>query len=290
MKPREESEWRTGRGLTDFRGVPFRPLSKPFRVVSLVPNWTETLFDLGLTGEEILGRTDYCIHPRDRVVDIEKVGGPRDPNVERIFALDPDLIVVDREENRKEDVERIDRHWRPSRVFATGPTTVNEALNDVEKLGLLFDAQNQAHDLIENVRSLVARVVRKDRGTAAYLIWQDPLIIASRETYIGDVLEILGYRNVFDCSTLKDLHPKGRMDYPVVTVDLLVRHEPDTIFLSTEPFPFRRTDVDRLRSRLHQFDTDYAERADVRIVNGEYFSWYGSRMIHAFRYFVKHQT
>jgi ABC-type Fe3+-hydroxamate transport system substrate-binding protein len=259
-------------------------------VVSLVPNWTETLFDLGLTGEEILGRTDYCIHPRDRVEDIEKVGGPRDPNVERIFELDPDLIVVDREENRKEDVERIDRHWRPSRVFATGPITVNEALNDVERFGLLFNARNRARELIENVRSLVARVVRKDRGTAAYLVWQDPLIVASRETYIGDVLEILGYKNVFDSSTLKDLRPKGRMGYPVVTVDLLVHHTPDAIFLSTEPFPFRRKDVDRLRSRLHHIDAEYAERVDIQIVNGEYFSWYGSRMFHAFRYFVTHQT
>lgn len=276
-------------GIVDIRGVPFQPLEKPFSIVSLVPSWTETLFYLGLTGEEILGRTDYCIHPRAMVGEIEKLGGPRDPDLERIFELDPDLIIVDREENRKEDVEGIDMHWRPSRVFATGPTTVNEALNDVEKFGCLFNARNRACELIENVRSLVARVVRKDRGTVVYLVWQDPLMAASRETYIGDVLETLGHKNVFDRSTLEHLDQQGRMSYPVITLELLIHFKPDAIFLSTEPFPFRRKHVERLRSQLHQLDPEYAERADIRIVNGEYFSWYGSRMIPGFRYFVERQ-
>lgn len=275
--------------IIDIRGVPFQPLQKPFRVVSLVPSWTETLFYLGLTEEEILGRTDYCIHPRARVGDIEKLGGPRDPDLERIFELDPDVIIVDREENRKEDVERIDMHWVVSRVFVTGPTTVNNALNNVEQFGSLFNTQDRARELIENVRSWVVRLIREDRGTVVYLVWQDPLIAASRETYIGDVLETLGYKNVLDRSTMADLNQEGSMSYPIVALELLIRHRPDAIFLSTEPFPFRRRHVGRLRSRLYQLDPEYAERVDIRIVNGEYFSWYGSRMIPAFRYFVRHQ-
>jgi ABC-type Fe3+-hydroxamate transport system substrate-binding protein len=243
-----------------------------------------------LTEQEIAGRTDYCIHPRSRVDDIEKLGGPKDPNLKRIFELDPTLILMDQAENRKEDVDSIDAHWIPSRVFVTGPKTVNDALEYVEKLGVLFDVQKCARELIEHVRSLVAQIVRVSRGTVAYFVWRDPFIAASRETYIGDILGILGYKSVFDRRTLEDLSPEGSKGYPVVTISLLVRLKPDAIFLSTEPFPFRKNYIGSLRAQLHQFDSDYAERVDIRIVNGEYFSWYGSRMIYAFRYFVKHQA
>jgi ABC-type Fe3+-hydroxamate transport system substrate-binding protein len=276
--------------ITDIRGLSFQPLPSPLRIVSLVPSWTETLFHLGLTEAEIVGRTDYCIHPRSRVDNIERLGGPRDPNMARIFELDPTLVLMDQEENRKEDVRSIDTHWVPSRVFVTDPKTVNDALETVERFGVLFGAKGCARELIEDVRSLVAQVVRVSRGTVAYLVWQDPFIAASRETYIGDILEILGYKNVIGRGTVKDLSPERSKSYPVVTVSLLVRLKPDAIFLSTEPFPFRKRHIGSLRAQLLQFDSEYSDRIDIRIVNGEYFSWYGSRMIHAFRYFVKHQA
>ncbi len=275
--------------IADIRGTSFRSLEKPFRVVSLVPSWTETLFYLGLGEKEIVGRTDYCIHPKPRVDGIESVGGPKDPDLGRVFELSPDLILTDREENRREDVERIDDHWIKSRVFVTGPTTVDHALDDVERFGLLFNTQGQARELIENVKLYQGQIVKKYRGTVAYLTWQDPFIVASRETYVGDVLEFLGYRNVFDHSILEGLNVEGSLNYPMVTLELLVHLKPDFIFLSTEPFPFRRKDVDSLRLHLCQFDPGYAKRVTIRIVNGEYYSWYGSRMIPAFRYFVRHQ-
>jgi hypothetical protein len=136
---------------------------------------------------------------------------------------------------------------------------------------------------------LVAQITRGSHGTVVYLVWQDPFIAAGRETYIGDILGILGYKNVIDRRTVKDFSPESNGSYPVVTISLLVRLKPDAIFLSTEPFPFRKNHIGSLRAQLHQVDSKYAERVDIRIVNGEYFSWYGSRMIHAFRYFVKHQ-
>lgn len=275
--------------ITDIRRVIFRPLQKPFGVISLVPSWTETLFYLGLTEKEILGRTDYCVHPRAKVRGVEKLGGPKDPNLNRIFRLDPDLIIMDREENRKEDVERMDMHWGVSRVFVTGPTTVDETLETVGQLGLLLNTRDRARELIENVRLWLDRIVKEDRGTVLYLVWTDPLIAASRQTYIGDVLESLGYKNVLDGSHLADVKKESSMAYPVVTLEEVIRLRPESVFLSTEPFPFQRKHVDRLRSQLHQIDSDYAERVDIRIVNGEYFSWYGSRMIPAFRYFVSHQ-
>jgi len=275
--------------IVDVRGISFGPLQKSFSVISLVPSWTETLFYLGLTAEEILGRTDYCVHPPAKVRDIEKLGGPKDPNLDRVFELNPDLIIVDREENRREDVERMDTYWGVSRVFATGPTTVNQALETVGQLGLLLNSRDRARELVENVRSWMTRLVRQDRGTVVYLVWEDPLIAATRQTYIGDVLETLGYKNVLEGSHLADVKKESGMAYPVVTLEEVIRLRPETIFLPTEPFPFRRMHVDRLRTQIHQLDSKYAENVDIRIVNGEYFSWYGSRMIPAFRYFVRHQ-
>ncbi len=276
--------------IADIRGMSFKPLIRPFRVVSLVPSWTETLFYLGLTEVELVGRTDYCIHPRARVDTVERLGGPKDPDLDRIFELDPDLIIMDREENRKVDVERLDMYWGVSRAFLTGPTTVDQALSSVEGIGLLLNVENCAFELISNVRSLRKRLIKRDRGSVVYLTWQDPFIAATRETYIGNVLELLGYKNIFDRSSVRRFKKGGNEKYPVVDLELLARLRPEAIFLSTEPFPFRRKHIVRLWSELRQLDTQYAEKVDIRIVNGEYFSWYGSRMIAAFRYFVKNQA
>ena len=275
--------------IIDIRGIAFEPLKRPFRVVSLVPSWTETLFDLGLAEAEIVGRTEYCIRPRSKVARIENLGGPRDPDVERILELDPDLVVADREENRREDVEEIERHWGRPRVFVTGPRTIGQALQDIELFGLLFRTRGRARQLIEAVRSWMAQLVRQDRGTVVYLVWEDPWMAASGETYIGDVLRTLGYRNLFEGSAVPDSNEGGTTSYPVVTVEDLVRFKPEAVFLSTEPFPFRKSHTHRLRSQFRRMDPEYGGKVDVRIVNGEYFSWYGSRMIPAFRYFVKHQ-
>ncbi|MBW2056484.1 MAG: ABC transporter substrate-binding protein [Deltaproteobacteria bacterium] len=279
-----------GEGIVDIRGFSFQPLEKPFSVVSLVPSWTETLFYFGLSREEIAGRTDYCIHPRGRVEGVETVGGPRDPNLERIFELDPDLIIADREENRKEDVEEMDGHWPASRVFVTGPRSVDEALGDVARLGRLFHARGRARRLIESVRASMARIRGEGRGTVAYVVWQDPWIVAGGETYIGDIIRILGYENVADRPPISGPGRERRGGYPAVTIEDLARLRPDAVFLSTEPFPFRRRHADLLRSLLGGVDAEYAGKVNIRIVDGEYFSWYGSRMIAAFRYFSRHRA
>jgi len=274
------------REITDCRGVPFLPLKKPFGVVSLVPSWTETLFSLGLTQREILGRTRYCVHPRTQVLSVEEVGGPRDPKVARIIEIDPDLIVADREENRQEDIAEMDRRWPVSRVFVGDPFSVTRALKHVEQLGWLLGCETRARQLVIEINSCLARVKRENRGKAAYLVWQDPFMAASRETYIGDVLTIFGYQNVLDRHVKDDLGLGGETRYPAVSLDVLAYLKPQTIFLSTEPFPFEKKHADHLRSRLRDLDSVFGESVDIRIVDGEYFAWYGSRMVPAFRHFL----
>ena len=274
------------RQITDCRGVPFLPLKKPFGVVSLVPSWTETLFSLGLTQREILGRTRYCVHPRTQVLSVEEVGGPRDPNVVRIIEIDPDLIVADREENRQEDIAEMDRCWSVSRVFVGDPFSVSRALKHVEQLGWLLGCETRARQLLIEINSWLARVKKGDRGKAAYLVWQDPFMAASRETYIGDVLATLGYQNVFDRRVKDNMGLGGETRYPAISIDVLVSLKPQTIFLATEPFPFRKKHADHLRSRLSDVDPIFEKSVDIRIVNGEYFAWYGGRMVSAFRHFL----
>jgi len=274
------------REIADCRGVPFLPLRKPFGVVSLVPSWTETLFSLGLTQREILGRTSYCVHPKTHVVTVEDLRGPQDPNLDRIFELDPDLILADREENQKKDVEEMDRHWPVSRVFVTDPFSVSRALRHVEELGLLLGCETRARQLLIEINSCLAKIKRDDRGKVAYLVWQDPFMVASRETYIGDVLTIFGYQNVLDRHVKDDLGLGGETRYPAVSLDVLAYLKPQTIFLSTEPFPFEKKHADHLRSRLRDLDPAFGESVDIRIVDGEYFAWYGSRMVPAFRHFL----
>ena len=274
------------REITDCRGVSFLPLRKPFGVVSLVPSWTETFFSLGLAQREILGRTRYCVHPRTQVVGVEEVGGPRDPDVARIIELDPDLIVADREENRQEDIAEMDGCWPVSRIFVSDPFSVSRALKHVEELGLLLGCETRARQLVLEVNSWLAKVKKDDRGKVAYLVWQDPFMAASRETYIGDVLATLGYQNVFHRRAKADLGLGGETRYPAVSIEVLAYLKPQTIFLSTEPFPFQRKHADHLRSRLSDLDPVFGESVDIRIVDGEYFAWYGSRMVPAFRHLL----
>jgi ABC-type Fe3+-hydroxamate transport system substrate-binding protein len=274
--------------ITDSRGLFFLPLRKPFSVVSLVPSWTETLFGLGLTEIEILGRTRYCIHPKTRVSRLEDLGGPRDPNLAKIIELDPDLVLADREENRREDVEVMDRQWPAPRVFVTDPYCVRQVFKHIEELGFLLGKPERARQLVLKVRSWMARVNKVDRGTVVYLVWQDPFMAASRETYIGDILEMLGYRNIFDQDTTADLDLGVGVRYPTLNRELLADLKPQSILLSTEPFPFKKKHVEDLRSNLSRLDRAYGKSVRMHIVNGEYFSWYGRRMIPAFRYFVKH--
>ncbi|MFO7767422.1 MAG: helical backbone metal receptor [bacterium] len=274
--------------VTDVRGVVFEPFEPPVRVVSLVPSITELLFDLGLEpGEEIVGRTRFCVRPPGRVEQVPAVGGTKTVETGQVLGLDPDLVVANRDENPREIVGELERTPDGPGVFVTDPASFDEAVRMIRELGRLVGRTRQGASMAEQVEVLRSELPDRDRGTALYLIWTEPYMSVSPETFVHDMLRLAGYENVIGPSFLHvhDYRAPGAARYPEVTVKEIMALRPDHILLASEPFPFEEKHAQRLRLRLAEQDPDYAEEVEVRLVDGECYSWYGSRLLEALRTF-----
>jgi len=269
--------------ITDVRGREFAPVRRPARVVSLVPSITELLFDLGLDDTEIVGRTRFCIHPRERIRRIPSMGGTKDFKIERIIKQQPSLIIANVDENRFEDVQALEDALPDSPVFVTHPCSFREALLMICDIGTLLHAEKQARRIGESMLDIRDR----DRSRAAspvralYLIWKNPYMSVAPGTYIHDMLSQTGYANCIDADFLdaKVFDTPGQMRYPTLKVEDIARLRPAEILLSSEPYPFKRIHFEELRAQLAAIDRDYAATVSIRLVDGEYYSWYGSRMM-----------
>ena len=227
----------------------------PRRLVSLVPSITEFLVDLGLR-DRLVGCTKFCVHPEGLRRDIQVIGGTKTPKPELIRALAPDLVIANQEENRREDVEAI-REFAPVWVSRVRTLIEAEQLNDA--LGKLFNREGFA--AVVNCRNEDRiRTVATDHGTALYLIWKDPYMSVGGDTFIHDVLTRCGYQNLLS----------ERTRYPELSEEELQVLNPAHLLLSSEPFPFRAEHLERMQ--------ELCPEAEVRLVNGEFFSWYGSRI------------
>ena len=253
--------------LFDARGVPFAsaagPDTGPQRIVSLVPSWTEALAALGL-GARVVGATRFCVHPAawHRGPDARaRVGGTKTVEVEAVRALRPDLVVANREENVREQVEAIEA-FAP--VFLTDAATVPEALAELRALGRLTGTAPEAEALAGGIEAAFGAMERPATPVrAAYFIWKDPWMVAGGGTFIADVLARTGFANVFG----------DRLRYPAVTAEEVAVARPEVLLFSSEPFAFREKHVGALREACPD--------AAVRFVDGEAFSWYGVRMVRA---------
>jgi len=234
------------------------------KVISLVPSITETLFDLGLTSDEIIGRTKFCIHPEELVKNIEIIGGTKNLNLEKIKALKPDLIIANKEENVKEQVEELMRDFK---VLVTNVETLEDNYYLIKQLGHLFEKKEKAQYL--NLRTYEAFDIPKPEKSlkVAYLIWKDPYMTVGGDTFISRILEELGFENL--CKTQKR--------YPEVQLEDL--KEADLIFLSSEPFPFKEKHM----AEIQNICVDQK----IMIVDGEAFSWYGSHLAKCGDYYLE---
>lgn len=234
----------------------------PYRkIVSLVPSLTETLFDLGL-GNFVVGRTKFCIHPVIEVMDVPVVGGTKNPNIDKIKALKPDLVITNKEENRKEDVAEIEKF---AKVIVSDIDTVKTAINWIETLGKELGTEDKADHILQNIKAkLNEKEPKYPPKRTAYLIWRNPWRSIGNDTYIHDVMKLYGLVNVFG----------DQKRYPEFTLEDLADKEPELILLSSEPFPFK----DEHKEEIRRLCPD----AEIELVDGENFSWYGSRMIEAF--------
>lgn len=226
------------------------------RIVSLVPSITELLCDLGLS-EQVVGRTGFCIHPWETVREIPKVGGTKDLKFDRIRELEPTHVVVNVDENRKEDAEAL-AEFIPN-VVVTHPLGPRDNLDLYRQMGREFDREVEAEALCEKFEAALSRVADRPEQNVLYLIWRDPWMTISPETYISRTLGLFNWRTV--PATADERYPQ----VDLATVDV------DRVLLSSEPFHFKEDHVEEVAALV--------PGAQVSLIDGEMTSWYGSRAI-----------
>ena len=246
----------------------------PRRIVSLVPSLTETLFALGV-GASLVGVTQFCVHPADGVAPLTRVGGTKNPDVTAIRALAPDLVLANKEENRRRDVEALEAAG--VRVFVTYARGVREAVDEIRVLGRLCASEPRAGALAAEVEAALARAAESigERRTATVaLIWRDPFMVVGGDTFAHDLLVCCGARNPFAGA--------GMRRYPRVERREIEAAAPEVILLPTEPYAFGERD----REELLTLDCPAARDGRVHVVEGELLSWYGPRMPRALATFA----
>lgn len=230
----------------------------PKRIVSLVPSQTELLFDLGLN-EEVIGITKFCVHPDHWFRNKTRIGGTKTVKTDLITSLQPDLIIANKEENVQEQIEVLEKI---APVWISNISTIEQAYHMMQSIGEITGTSLKAEALIDQIKkgfdSLLSMITKKYR--TAYLIWKDPYMSAGGDTFISDLLQKSGFENV--------MADKSR--YPQITIKELKEKNTELLFLSSEPYPFKQKHIDELHAELP--DTK------ILLVDGEIFSWYGSRM------------
>jgi len=247
-------------------------VNSPKRIVSLVPSLTELLCDLGLK-ESLVGITKFCVHPKGLRQDIRVVGGTKQVHYDIIQSLNPDIILCNKEENTLDIVESC---ASIAPVHVSDIYTVEDCLQLIELYGELFAVEENAQQIINNIseaqKSFETFVKEQERLKVAYFIWKKPWMVVGNNTFIHHLLEKNKFDNVFS----------GIERYPSVALDDLRLNEVDLILLSSEPYPFKLSDRLQMEEKC--------PHAKVLIVDGEMFSWYGSRLIKAFSYFKQLHT
>jgi len=225
----------------------------PGRIVSLVPSQTEFLVDIGAP---LVGRTKFCIHPQPEVQEIPVIGGTKNFRFEKIKSLQPDLIIGNKEENYKDRILALEKDFP---VWMSDIYTLDDAFEMMGALGCLCNRERRSHQIILGCKGAVERIKNTGGGTVIYLIWQDPWMAAGKHTFIDHLLTQLGYENVI----------KGDR-YPVLTNEEVTDLNPDYIFLSSEPYPFKKKHLNSVMDRWPHIE--------CRLVDGALYSWYGSRL------------
>lgn len=232
------------------------------KIVSLVPSITEALFDLGLTEDEIVGRTKFCIHPAEKVKNVAVIGGTKNINIDKIKALQPDLILANKEENIKEQVEALMDDFK---VTVTNVENIEDNYYLLKNLGQLLHKEERAQLFNLKIYDVLNQAKTQSKTKTAYLIWNNPYMTVGSDTFIHKILEEIGFENIFS----------HRKRYPEITTEDLA--EADLIMLSSEPFPFKEKHVEELKAL-------YPDKK-IMIVDGEAFSWYGTHIAKCENYF-----
>jgi ABC-type Fe3+-hydroxamate transport system substrate-binding protein len=231
------------------------------RIVSLVPSQTEFLFHLGLESE-VIGITKFCVHPESWWRNKKRIGGTKDVNLQKVTVLQPDLIIGNKEENDQKNIEAL---AGIAPVWMSDIKTLDEAYEMMIQIGQLVGKEQRAIEIVAEIRkqfNLLKPI--QERKKVLYFIWKNPWMMAGQNTFISEMLTECGFEN----QTSEDRYPIFDMKNPI---------ECDCVFLSSEPYPFKEKDVLELQI--------FYPNAKILLVDGEMFSWYGSRLQKAPIYF-----
>jgi ABC-type Fe3+-hydroxamate transport system substrate-binding protein len=236
----------------------------PKRIISLVPSQTELLSDLGLE-QKVAGITKFCIHPLQWYRTKQRVGGTKQLDIDLVKSLQPDLVIANKEENVKEQVEAISSFCP---VYTSDISTLEGAFHMIQDIGYITDTHERAETIVHSITEKCAKTSIRPIGKALYLIWRNPCMAAGSDTFISDMMRLAGFDNILE-----------QVRYPQLDETTLNNLQPDFIFLSSEPYPFKENHVAELKR--------ICPLSKVVLVNGEYFSWYGSRLLQAADYFAE---
>ncbi len=235
----------------------------PKRIVSLVPSQTELLYDLGLD-EEVVGITKFCVHPDEWFRNKERVGGTKKLDIEKIRSLQPDLIIANKEENEQEQIEALAKEFP---VWISDIYNLPSALQMIQVVGQLTDREQAANMLVDDIVQGFNNLHKANTPKrVAYFIWRDPWMSIGNDTFIHSMITTMGWQNVLANETR----------YPEVSLEQLKALSPELVLLSSEPFPFKEQHIDEVKAVLPD--------VEVKLVDGEMFSWYGSRLKKALDY------
>ncbi len=243
--------------------IPFPPK----RIISLVPSQTELLFDLGLD-EEIVGITKFCVHPSSKVMGITKIGGTKNVKLKRVRDLKPDLIIANKEENDKSQIKTLEKEFP---IWISDVYDLSSAIEMIERLGEVLDKAAASNSLITTLKirfkEIDSATFQSQKLSTAYFIWRKPYMVAGAGTFIDKMLERAGFQNIF----------KSLNRYPEISLNALKEMQPELILLPSEPFPFKS-------KHMLEFQ-NICPSSVIKLVDGELFSWYGSRLLRAPAYF-----
>jgi ABC-type Fe3+-hydroxamate transport system substrate-binding protein len=268
----------------------------PGTVVSLVPSVTESMFDLNL-GSRLIAVTDYCVYPPEGVARLPKIGGTKNPDVQRIIDMRPELVIANQEENRKEDVEDLQAAGIP--VWVTFPRTVRDAMNLLWNIMYVFEETSMVPRvrLIEQTLDWVEGISRakEDRVCRVFApIWHDPLMTFNADTFAHDLLFVCGGTNVFAererqyplSADLGKTEPYNADDprvsgrdtrYPRITLEEVTEAQPDVILLPSEPFHFTESHIPQFAA----LDVPAARNNRIHLIDGSLLTWHGTRVAYA---------
>ncbi|WP_235062769.1 ABC transporter substrate-binding protein [Indibacter alkaliphilus] len=239
---------------------------RPERIISLVPSQTELLVDLGLE-DRLVGLTKFCVHPKGLKKQKSIIGGTKSFHFDKIEALQPDLVIGNKEENYQEGIDRLSEKYP---VWMSDIYDLEGAFNMMQGIGEITGTSEEADTLVQKIRQNM-NITQPKLGSAIYLIWKDPLMVAGRNTFINDMLQKAGFENLVI-----------NQRYPELTVEEIRRLDPDYLLLSSEPFPFKQ-------KHIYEFG-ELLPDTKILLVDGEMFSWYGSRLLYLTAYLKKLQT